>query len=169
MQNITATKVNYFHICHRKLWLSANGIEMEHTSDLVAEGKLIGDNAYPQRAERYTEVAFDGVKIDFYDAKNKVVHEVKKSDRMEGAHVAQVKYYLWILEQNGIIGAKGILEYPKLRHTEGVELTDNDRVLIPNWMTDIQRIVDSEHCPSVINKPSCKRCSYYDFCYSDET
>ena len=120
MQNITATQVNYYHICHRKLWLSANGIEMEHTSDLVAEGKLIGDSSYPQRAERYTEVAFDGVKIDFYDAKNRVVHEIKKSDRMEGAHVAQVKYYLWILEQNGITGAKGILEYPKLRHTEGV-------------------------------------------------
>ena len=63
--NITATLINLYHVCHRELWLHANEIRMEHTSDIVAEGKLIGDNAYPQRSERYTELAFDGVKIDF--------------------------------------------------------------------------------------------------------
>jgi CRISPR/Cas system-associated exonuclease Cas4 (RecB family) len=31
----TATCVNYYHICHRKLWLFANGIRMEHTSDTI--------------------------------------------------------------------------------------------------------------------------------------
>lgn len=56
MAIITATHVNYFHICRRKLWLFSNGIQMEHTSDLVSEGKLIGESTYPQRAERYTEV-----------------------------------------------------------------------------------------------------------------
>ena len=29
--NLTATHINYFHICHRKLWLFANGINMWHT------------------------------------------------------------------------------------------------------------------------------------------
>ncbi|WP_149694528.1 Dna2/Cas4 domain-containing protein [Chitinophaga sp. CF418] len=50
--NITATHINYYHICHRKLWLFSNGITLEHTSDLVAEGKLIGEHSYPQRAEK---------------------------------------------------------------------------------------------------------------------
>lgn len=166
--NITATHINYYHICHRKLWLFSNSITMEQTSDLVTEGKLIGESTYPQRAERYTEVEFDGVKIDFYDAKNRVVHEIKKSSKIEEAHRAQVKYYLWILERNGIEGAKGILEYPKQRHTEGVELGAADRGLIEKWVRDIHKIIDAETCPKVINKPICKNCSYCDFCYADE-
>ena len=56
MQNITATHINYHQICARKLWLFSHAIQMEHTSDLVAEGKLIGENTYMQRAERYTEI-----------------------------------------------------------------------------------------------------------------
>lgn len=65
----TATHINYYHICHRKLWLFANGINMEHTLDTVTEGKLIGENTYTDRAVKYTELQLDGVKIDFYDAK----------------------------------------------------------------------------------------------------
>ena len=168
MARITATHINYFHICQRKLWLFSNGITMEHTSELVHEGKLIGESTYPQRSDTYTEVEFDGVKIDFYDAKNKVVHEIKKSAKIEAAHRAQVKYYLWVLEQNGIAGARGVLEYPKQRHTEGVELTDNDRLSIPDWIATIDRLVDADECPKVIDKPVCKNCSYYDFCYADE-
>ena len=163
--NITATHVNYYHICHRKLWLFSNSITMEQTSELVHEGKLIGENTYQQRAEKYTEVEFEGVKIDFYDAKGRVVHEVKKSNRLETAHIAQVKYYLWVLERNGIEGVRGIIEYPTIRHTEGVELMDNDRDRITGWLLEINKIVEAEKCPPVINKPICKKCSYCDFCY----
>jgi CRISPR-associated exonuclease Cas4 len=52
---------------------------------------------------------------------------------LESAHIAQVKYYLFVLEGNGILGAKGILEYPKIRHTSTVELTDQDRIDISLW------------------------------------
>jgi CRISPR-associated exonuclease Cas4 len=102
--NINATLLNLYHICKREMWLHANGIRMEHTSDTVAEGKLIGETSYSQRAEKYTEIEIGGSKIDFYDAKNKVIHEVKKSDSMEEAHEWQVKYYIWLLQQNGIEG-----------------------------------------------------------------
>ena len=51
--NIIANHINYIHICPRKLWLFASGINMEHTSDLVTEGKLIGETTYPTRAARY--------------------------------------------------------------------------------------------------------------------
>jgi CRISPR/Cas system-associated exonuclease Cas4 (RecB family) len=35
---IIATHINYYHVCRRKLWLFANGINMEQTSDIVADG-----------------------------------------------------------------------------------------------------------------------------------
>ena len=76
--NITATHINYYLVCKRKLWLFSNQIQMEHSSDLVAEGKLIGENTYNQRPEKYVEIEIDNIKIDFYDAKNKVIHELQK-------------------------------------------------------------------------------------------
>ena len=33
---INATLINILHLCHRKLWLHAHAIRMEHTSDIVA-------------------------------------------------------------------------------------------------------------------------------------
>ncbi|MEJ7778567.1 MAG: CRISPR-associated protein Cas4 [Daejeonella sp.] len=165
---ITATHINYYHICHRKLWLFANGIRMEHTSETVAEGKLIGETTYPDRAEKYTEIEVDGIKIDFYDAKKKVVHEIKKSDKVERAHIAQVKYYIYKLEQQGIEGVTGLIEYPKMRERETVVLDTDDREQIRQWEVDIPKLVASEICPPLLNKPICKQCSYYEFCYVGE-
>ncbi len=165
---ISATHINLYHICHRELWLHANGIRMEHTSDTVYEGKMIGETTYPQRAEKYTEIEIGGSKIDFYDAKNKVVHEIKKSDKAEEAHEWQVKYYIWLLEQNGIEGATGILEYPKLRQTTEVMLSPSDGTYIQSAIEQIRILIENENCPPVINAKICKRCSYFDFCYIED-
>ncbi len=97
---IAGTHIAYLHTYHRKLWLFAIDIQMEHTSEIVAEGKLIAETTYLDRARKYTELAIDGIKIDFYDAKNKVVHEVKKSDKVEHAHKAHVIYYLVTIHFN---------------------------------------------------------------------
>jgi CRISPR-associated exonuclease Cas4 len=53
---INATLINLYHICQRELWLHANAIRMEHTSDIVYEGKLIGDTTYADRAEKNKQV-----------------------------------------------------------------------------------------------------------------
>lgn len=42
---ITGTHFNYYQLCHRKLWLFANGINMEQESDLVYEGKLVHESS----------------------------------------------------------------------------------------------------------------------------
>ena len=72
----TGTQFNYYQVCKRKLWLFSNGITMEHTSDIVFDGKLIHENSYPQRSERYEELEVDGCKIDFYDVRYKIIHEI---------------------------------------------------------------------------------------------
>jgi CRISPR-associated exonuclease Cas4 len=165
---IIATHINYYHVCHRKLWLFAHGINMEHNSELVAEGKLIHETSYPQRAEKYTEIALEGAKIDFYDAQNKVVHEVKKTDKVEVAHIAQVKYYLYLLKSNGVDGAEGVIEYPKLRQKELVQLGEEDIPEIERWKNEIRKILAGKDCPPLVKMRICKKCSYYDFCYSGE-
>lgn len=166
---ITGTHFNYYQVCKRKLWLFANGINMEHTSDLVYDGKLIHENSYPQRSERYEELELDGIKIDFYDARNKIIHEIKRSDKVEQAHEWQVKYYIYVLEQNGIDGITGLLEYPTLRHTAKIDLTDHDRRKIVEMKHEILKIIQSDDCPPTINAKICMNCSYYEFCYVKET
>lgn len=165
---ITGTHFNYYMLCHRKLWLFANSISMEHTSELVYEGNLIHENTYPQRSEKYSEVELDGIKIDFFDQKNKVVHEIKKSDSHEEAHEWQVKYYIYVLERNGIQDVTGILEYPKLRETKKVELTPKDRLEIREMEQQIESIISAENCPDRLPQKKCKNCSYFDFCWSGE-
>lgn len=141
---------------------------MEHTSEAVAEGKLIGETSYVDRAEKYTEVEIDGIKIDFYDTRNKVVHEVKKSNSVENVHFAQVKYYIHKLTEKGIEGVTGIVEYPKLKQRHEVHLEKGDMDLIRGWEKSISAIVESIKCPPLLNSKICLKCSYYDFCYSTE-
>lgn len=165
---ITGTQISYYFTCYRKLWLFSNGIQMEHNSELVEMGKLIHETSYGDRPERFQEVEIGPVKIDFYDRRNKVIHEVKKSDKMEDSHRWQVKYYILIMEQAGITGVTGLLEYPRLRHTEQVLLTDSDREKIDTIIASIKNIVNSDTCPPLFKLGICKNCSYFDFCYSGE-
>lgn len=173
---LTATHINYYHVCYRKLWLFSNGIRMEHTGDTVYDGKLLHETSYPQRAERYSEIELSATwnsihlsgKIDFYDARDKVVHETKRSDKAEKAHEWQVKYYIWLLELNGIDGACAILEYPRLRKTDEIWLSETDRAYLQEVAGKIMLLVDQECCPPLLNSKICKSCSYYDFCYSGE-
>lgn len=165
---ITATLVNLYNVCKREMWLHANGICFEHTSDLVFEGKLIHEDSYPQRSGKYEEVEIDGIKVDFYDPKQKVIHEIKKSNKVESAHEWQVKYYIYVFEKNGMDDITGVLEYPAMRKTQKVILNDADREQIKKMEDDILRIVSDDNCPALQKKGICKNCSYFDFCYSRE-
>ena len=164
----TGTQIAYFHLCHRKLWLFSHGIQMEYTSALVAEGKFIDEHSYTHRAQRWQELAIENIKIDHYDAVRKIIREVKKSNRKEEAHIAQLKYYLYVMERNDIDVKYGILEYPTIRMTEEVWLSDEDRVAIPEWEIKVKKIISKDHCPDLIKKTICKRCAYFEFCFIEE-
>jgi CRISPR-associated exonuclease Cas4 len=177
MTVINATLISYFIYCKRRLWFHANGIRMEHSSDIVAEGKLIGETTYQQRSLKYTEVELSyqlteqillTCKIDFYDAKDNIVHEVKKSDSKEVGHEWQVRFYLWVLQLNGINNSTGIIEYPKFREIKEVFLTDADVAELRNMVVEIQNVITIDSVPSKIQLKFCKNCSYYELCYIDE-
>ena len=166
--NINATYINIYNVCKRELWLHANEIRFEHTSDIVYDGKLIHEDSYPLRSAKYEEVEIDGIKVDYYDTRNKVIHEIKKSSKVELAHEWQLKYYMYVFEQHGVTDVKGILEYPTLRKTQPVVLSDVDRDRIKEMLTNIRNIIESEECPPLQKKGICKNCSYYEFCFTKE-
>lgn len=166
--NITGTLISYYFYCHRRMWLHANGIQFENNSEDVAIGILIEETSYQKRSDRFQQVNIGSIKIDFYDAKNKIIHEVKKSSKFHETHIWQVKYYLYVLENNWIKGVRGILEYPKERKTEEVLLSSIDIEQIKEMEVEIRKIIEGKTVPELIKKSRCKNCSYFDFCFISE-
>lgn len=159
--SITATQINYFFVCHRKLWLFSHQIQMEHNSELVAIGKLLHEESYKREKK---EIQIGPIKIDFFD-KRGVIHEVKKSPSVEDAHIWQLKYYIYYLKKLGVENLSGEINYPKLKKVLRVELTQDDCKELEKVLDDIERIISNETIPSIIDKKICKKCSYYELCY----
>ena len=161
--NITATHINYYLICRRKLWFFSQQIQCEQESELVALGKLIHEASY---ADEKKEFEFEGIKVDWLDLKNKVIHEVKKSDKVDEAHIWQLKYYLYYFKINNLGDFTGEINYPKLRKTEKITLNDDDIIYIQKVEKEINEIIANEQAPKV-NKVMkiCKNCSYYELCW----
>lgn len=158
---LTGTQVNYYLICHRKLWLFSHNINMEHTSEAVEIGALVHEHSYERKNK---ELVFDGIKIDFFDKNHGVIHEVKKSKKMEDAHFWQLKYYIYHFKKLGL-SVSGKIDYPLLRRTQAVELSANDEIRMEQMLTDIIKINEQELPPPVIKAKICKSCSYYELCY----
>ena len=169
---INATLINLYHVCKRECWLHANGINMEHTSDMVYDGKLLHETSYAERNEKHSEMAVEAKyedvdlrgKIDFYD----VIHETKRGNKVESAHEWQVKFYLWLLRLNGIDGANAKIEYPLLRQTHWVQLDAEDISKLEQTAKSVALLRDEPQCPPVIKAKICQSCSYYDLCYIGE-
>lgn len=135
---------------------------MEKQSDMVYLGKLIHESSY-EREKKEIDID-DTIRIDFI-GRDGVIHEVKKSDRVEEPHIWQLKYYLWYLKQKGVEGVTGKINYPKLRKTLDVFLEDDDSRKIESILTEIQEIVESKIPPKAEKMKLCKKCSYGDMCW----
>ena len=161
--NITGVMLNYYFVCHTKLWLFAHDIQMEQTSDLVALGKLTHEEHYT-RDTSMEEFMLEGIKLDRVTPDG-YIHEIKKSDIAESAHVWQLKYYLWVFQQNGFGVLTGVLEFPKQRKRREVRLTAEDENLIELKIEVIKKILQQPRPPKAEKIPFCRRCSYRELCW----
>ena len=161
-KNITGLMVYYYEVCKRKLWYFVNEIQLEENNSNVILGKLLEENTYTRDEKK---INIDGViNIDFIRSK-KVLHEIKKSNSIEPASLLQVQYYLYYLEKKGLIGLKGILDYPLLKQTVEVNLTDKDRENLDNIIIGIKEILRKESPPALEKNGICKKCAYFDLCF----
>ena len=167
MTTTSGTKISYLHLCHRKLWLAGQGIRMENATNnaFVEEGKLIHETTYTRRTQKFKELNLGNLKIDHYDPRANIIREVKKSPKLEHAHIAQLKYYIYALELRGVSGTTGLLEYPKQRKTLTITLSPTDRIEIKQWEAEIERITNLTDCPDLVEKKYCRNCAYRDFCF----
>ena len=161
-KDITGLMVYYYEVCKRKLWYFVNEIQLEENNSNVILGKLLEENTYTRDEKK---INIDGViNIDFIRSK-KILHEIKKSNSIEPASLLQVQYYLYYLEKKGLIGLKGILDYPLLKQTVEVNLTNEDRENLDNIIIGIKEILRKESPPILEKKGICKKCAYFDLCF----
>ncbi len=162
---ITGVMVNYYFHCKRQLWLFANNVEMEQTSELVLIGKVLSEFFYKEKDKN---LQIDNtIAIDWFDYRDGIIHEVKKSDSFEEGHIWQVKYYIFYLRKKGV-EARGKINYPKLRKTLDVVLSDDDLEKMGDILNDIARIIRQDKPPEKIERSKCKGCSYFQLCWVSE-
>lgn len=161
-KKITGMMVYYYFVCPKKLWYFTHEIKMEQGNEDVQIGKLLDENSY--KGEEKNINIDNVINIDFLK-KEGILHEVKKSRKIEEANIWQVKYYLFYLYQKGVRGLKGKIDYPLLKQNLEVELLEEDFKEIEILMAEINKIIAMLLPPFAEKKGFCKRCAYYDLCF----
>jgi len=163
----TGTQVNYFVICPTKLWYFSHFLEREQESDLVALGNILQETSYENARK---DILIDSkVAIDFIKKGSKLIlHEVKKSSKLEKAHIMQLLYYIYYLKnEKGIKNIEGIINYPKRRKIVKVELTQEKEAELLKIFEKIKQIISLPTPPKPEYKKYCRKCSYFEFCFSE--
>jgi len=161
---VNGTLINYYFHCKRQCWLHGNRLNLEDNSEVVKIGKAI----HEERAEKgkNTELTIDNIKLD--KLTNEYLVEVKKSDADSEAAKWQLLLYLKILKEKGIL-RKGKLEFIEKNKSKNkilyLELDKESESMLEDIVKKIESLISIEEIPEVLNKPTCKKCAYYEYCY----
>ncbi|WP_367264814.1 CRISPR-associated protein Cas4 [Ruminococcus sp.] len=146
---VTGMHIYYYYVCKRKLWYFSNGLAMESENENVKLGKLIDETTYKQNKKH---IMIDNtINIDFISEHN-LLHEVKKSRKVEEAGIAQLKYYIYYLKKRGVEGIRGRIDYPLLKQSINVELSEEDEKELESATADIIKIISADLPPQYENK-----------------
>ena len=154
---------------------------MEQESETVALGRLLDETADPREKKGY-ELDVDapppvapGVrlvgKIDHANLRDGVLHEVKRGRSGADAHRAQVRFYLWLLRLARVTRADGSeftgqIDYPSLRRTEAVTLTDADAEDLAATVSALAALArTATPPPRHARRAFCAACAFEELCY----
>ncbi|MBW4827370.1 MAG: CRISPR-associated protein Cas4 [Clostridiaceae bacterium] len=160
---VNGTLINYYFHCKRQCWLHGNRINLEDNSKDVKIGKAIHE--VKSEKNKQSEINIDNVKID--KLTQDYLTEIKKSDADVEAAKWQVLLYLKILKDKGIErkGKLQFIEKSKNKKISIIELDEKNLEELRKIINNIEKLLDEENPPEVINKPKCKKCAYYEYCY----
>lgn len=154
--------IYYYFICKKKLWFSVNGISMECENENVQIGKILDEMSYSY--ERKHISINNEINLDFVK-KSDIIHEIKKSRKIEEASIWQVKYYLYYLKKRGVDGITAKIDYPLLKKNIEIVLCEKDEIEIDNVILNIKKLLKEQLPPDTEKSKKCLACAYYDFCF----
>lgn len=160
---VNGTLINYYFHCKRQCYLHGNRLNLEDNSEIVKIGKAI----HEEKAKTdNSEIAIENIKLD--KLTKEYLTEVKKSDADVEASKWQLLLYLKILKEKGII-RKGKIEFVENNKIDKkivfVELGKAEEEMLDQYIYEIEQLLQEERVPEPINKPQCKKCAYYEYCY----
>ena len=161
---INGTLMNYYFHCKRQCYLHGNRLNLEDNSEQVKIGKAIHEEKAAE--SKNTELAIDNIRLD--KLTRDYLTEIKKSDADVEAARWQLLYYRKVLKTKGII-RKGRLEFVEKNKTDKktvyVELTEDNEKQLEVYIKEIENLIQQDNVPECLNKPKCKKCAYYEYCY----
>ena len=159
---ITGTMVNYYFHCKRQCWLFCNNINMEDNSEDVRTGRILHEM---QATGKGTEISIDNIKVD--KLTDKYITEIKKSDADINAAMYQLKYYMYVLKEKGIV-VNGRLQVMEKNKGEKKTYIIENRPDINEEIEDICKGIEelcASKIPESVLKKGCKKCAYYEYCF----
>lgn len=161
---VNGTLINYYFHCKRQCYLHGNRLNLEDNSENVKIGRAIHEEK--ESKSKNSELEIDNIKID--KLTNEYLVEIKKSDADIEAAKWQLLYYLKVLKDKGI-ERKGKLEFVEKNKGNNkvlyFELNDELLKELDEYVYEIDTLLQSNEIPPVLNKPKCKKCAYYEYCY----
>lgn len=161
---VNGTLINYYFHCKRQCYLHGNRLNLEDNSEDVKIGKALHEEKSSKSSN--SEIEIENIKIDKLTSEYLV--EIKKSDADVEASKWQLIYYLKVLREKGI-ERKGKLEFIEKNKGNNkilyFELDEELEKQLNIYVNDIENLLKQENVPDVLNKPKCKKCAYYEYCY----
>lgn len=161
---VNGTLINYYFHCKRQCYLHGNRLNLEDNSEIVKIGKAIHEEKSENSSN--SEITIENIRIDKLTSEYLV--EIKKSDADIEASKWQLIYYLNVLKGKGIV-RKGKLEFVEKNKRDNkilyLELNDENVHQLGIYINDIENLLEQRDIPPIINKPKCKKCAYYEYCY----
>lgn len=154
--------IYYYFVCQKKCWYSIHGIAMESENENVQIGKSLDELSYA--GERKHISINDEINLDFV-RKTGVIHEIKKSRKIEEAAIWQVKYYIYYLKKRHVDALTAKIDYPLLKQTIDIELSEEDEEKLEAVIGEIKRLSQQKQPKNEKKMKKCTQCAFHDLCF----
>lgn len=161
---VSGVRLSYYIVCKTKLWLFDHNIWLENEYENVRIGRALQETRY-KKSRKDLRIS-ENATIDYVVRGDLVeVHDIKKSSKMEEAHILQMAFYLWELKRRGV-EAIGYLNYPIEKRRREIRLDEVLEKKLMSVMDEIRRI-EAGPMPPPVRKSYCRKCAYELFCWAD--
>ena len=157
----------HIHLCLTRTWLHSHRIDCAHLNRHMQTGLFIHATAYGGRGAQ-ADLGF-GLSPDMLDFQTLEISEIKKSSSHEHATIAQLRFYLAVMEHATGQPWTGVLRYPSARRTKRLTLDAQAKTELLQDIARITTVIAQPQPPPQSAKPICKHCSYRMLCWQEST
>lgn len=155
---ITGTLIHYFFTCERECWLYGHKIYPNQEDDNVSLGRVEHND---KNYGIFSSIKFDKIdKVGGYYQ----IYEYKKTLKNKNGPKWQLIFYMYLLQKSyslkkidGFLVSKSTKLY--------IAPTKDDYEVLENAIIRIKELLKNKTAPKAIEKPICKNCAYFDYCY----